>query len=74
MLFSVTLVQDKPTQLFLLYLNPMSAVIVSYQRALLDGLPPEWERLAYSAVVAVVVFIAGFAYFHRSKDEFEEAL
>jgi lipopolysaccharide transport system permease protein len=73
-LFSVALVQDKPTQLFLLYLNPMSAVIVSYQRALLDGLPPEWERLAYSAVVAVIVFVAGFAYFHRSKDEFEEAL
>ena len=73
-LFSVALVQDKPTQLFLLYLNPMSAVIVSYQRALLDGLPPEWERLAYSALVALIVFVAGFAYFHRSKDEFEEAL
>ena len=29
---------------------------------------------ALLVVVAVVVFVAGFAYFHRSKDEFEEAL
>lgn len=73
-LFPVALVADKPTERELLYLNPMTSVIVSYQRALLDGLPPEWDRLAYSAVVALVVFAAGFAYFRRSKDEFEEAL
>ena len=73
-LFSVALVADRQTELFLLYLNPMSAIIVSYQRAFLDGLPPEWGRLAYSAVFAAVVFVGGFAYFRHAKDEFEEAL
>jgi ABC-type polysaccharide/polyol phosphate export permease len=52
----------------------MTAVIVAYQRALLDGLPPEWERLFYSAVVSVAVFALGFWYFRRSKDAFEETL
>ena len=52
----------------------MAAVIVSYQRALLDGVGPEWSRLAYSALFAVVIFALGFAYFRRSKDNFEEAL
>src|SRR5689334_2271428 len=61
-LFSVSIVADRPTERELLYLNPMAAVIVSYQRALLDGLPPEWERLAYSAVFAVVIFGLGFWY------------
>ena len=73
-LFSVTIVANRPTERELLYLNPMTSVIVAYQRALLDGLPPEWERLAYSAVVAVLLFALGFWYFRRSKNEFEEAL
>ncbi len=73
-LFPVAIVAERPTERELLYLNPMSAVIVSYQRALLDGLAPEWDRLAYSAFVALVVFAAGFAYFRMTKDGFEEAL
>ena len=73
-LFPVSIVADRPTERELLYLNPMTAIIVSYQRALLDGLGPEWDRLAYSALVALVIFVAGFAYFRRSKDDFEEAL
>jgi ABC-2 type transport system permease protein len=73
-LFSVEIVADRPTERELLYLNPMSAVVVSYQRALLDGLPPEWARLLYSAAFAAIIFVLGFWYFRRSKDEFEEAL
>ncbi len=73
-LFSIEIVANKPTERELLYLNPMTAVIVSYQRALLDGLAPEWGRLAYSSVFAIVIFVIGFAYFRHTKDEFEEAL
>ena len=73
-LFSIDIVADRPTERELLYLNPMTAVIVSYQRALLDGLPPDWPRLAYSAAFSAVLFVLGFAYFRRSKYDFEEAL
>src|SRR5438477_8332783 len=73
-LFPVAVLDDRPQQLFLLYLNPMTAPIVSYQRALLDGLAPQWDALAYSAAVAVFVFVIGFAYFDRAKDDFESAL
>ena len=73
-LFPIEIVRDRPTELALLYLNPMTAVIVGYQRALLDGLPPEWERIAYSAIVGIVVFALCFRYFRGSKDEFEEML
>ena len=74
MLFSVSILDDRPQQMFLLYLNPMTAPIVAYQRALLDGLPPQWDALAYSAVVAIAVFVLGFWYFDRAKDDFESAL
>jgi homopolymeric O-antigen transport system permease protein len=73
-LFSVEIVANRPTERELLYLNPMTSIIVSYQRALLDGIGPEWERLAYSTIFAVVIFVLGFAYFHRSKNDFEEVL
>jgi ABC-type polysaccharide/polyol phosphate export permease len=73
-LFPVALLDDRPEQLRLLYLNPMTAIVVGYQRALLDGLAPQWDALAYAAALAFVLFVAGFWYFDRTKDEFEGAL
>src|SRR2546422_6960686 len=73
-LFSGSLLDDRPEQLRLLYLNPMTAPIVAYQRALLDGLPPQWDALAYSSAVAEGVLILGYWYFNRAKDDFESAL
>jgi lipopolysaccharide transport system permease protein len=73
-LFPIAILANRPTELQLMYLNPMTSVIVGYQRALLDGLPPEWGALAYSAVFAAAIFLIGFAYFRRVKDDFEAAL
>jgi len=65
-LFPVAVLSDRPEQLRLLYVNPMTAIIVAYQRALLDGLAPQWDALAYSAAIAIVLFIVGFWYFDRA--------
>ncbi len=73
-LFPVSIVADRPTEHFLLYLNPMTAVVVGYQRALLDGLPPEWAALAWPAAFAALALLAGSAYFERAKDDFEGSL
>jgi ABC-2 type transport system permease protein len=73
-LFPVSALADRPEYLRLLYLNPMTGVIVAYQRALLDGMAPQWDALAYTSVVAAVLFVVGFWYFDRAKDDFESAL
>jgi lipopolysaccharide transport system permease protein len=73
-LFPISILADRPRELFLLQLNPMTGIIVSYQRALLDGLPPDWPMFGYSAAVALVLFVVGFAYFRRAKDDFESYL
>ena len=52
----------------------MTSIIVAYQRALLDGIGPQWDALAYSAAVAILLFVVGFWYFDRAKDDFESAL
>jgi len=73
-LFPISMLADRPRELLLAYLNPMTAIIVGYQRALLDGLPPEWPWLGYSAAFGIFAFVVGFAYFRRAKDDFEAAL
>ncbi len=73
-LFPVSLLDGRPRELFLLSLNPMTAIVVGYQRALLDGVPPDWPSLAYATLVAALAFVVGFAYFRRAKDDFESAL
>jgi ABC-2 type transport system permease protein len=73
-LFPIAILADRQRELFLLELNPMTGVIVGYQRALLDGLPPDWWTFGYSAVVALALFVFGFAYFRRAKDDFESYL
>jgi len=73
-LFPVSILADRPRELALLHLNPMTAIVVGWQRGLLDGAPPEWDALAYAAAFGVVLFVAAFAYFRRAKDGFEAAL
>jgi ABC-type polysaccharide/polyol phosphate export permease len=73
-LFPIAILANRPTELQLMYLNPMTAVIVGYQRAVLVGLSPAGGPLAYSAAVALAIFVGGFAYFRRVKDDFEAAL
>jgi ABC-2 type transport system permease protein len=73
-LFGIAILANRPQELQLMYLNPMTAIIVGFQRALLDGLPPEWGPLGYSALFALVIFAIGFSYFRRVKDDFEAAL
>lgn len=73
-LFPISIVADRPGQQTLLYLNPMTAVIVGYQRAFFDGLPPDWTALLWPAGFAIGALALGLAYFERVKDDFESAL
>ena len=73
-LFPISLVASRPRELLGLSLNPMTGIVVSFQRALLDGLPPDWLLLGWSTAFAVAVFVIGFTYFRRAKDDFESAL
>ena len=73
-LFPISLVATRPRELLGLSLNPMTGIIVGFQRALLDGLAPDWGLLAWSTAVAAAVFLIGFTYFRRAKDDFESAL
>lgn len=73
-IFPLESIADRPREYFLLHLNPMTSVITGYQRAILDGAAPELGWLAYSAALAVAIFVVGLAVYRRSSDAFEEEL
>ena len=52
----------------------LTPIVVAYQRAVLDGLAPEWGWLAYATAFALVVFAIGFAFYRRTSPTFEEEL
>ena len=60
--------RDRPVE------RPVVRGVFWREVALLDGLAPQWDALAYSAGVAIVLFAVGFWYFERAKDDFESAL
>ncbi len=46
-------------------LNPMTGIVESFRRAVVHGLPPEFQTLAIPLLVAAVLLPLGYAFFKR---------
>ena len=46
-------------------LNPLAGIIDSFRKILLHNMPPDWPSLGFAAVISLLVFSLGFAYFKR---------
>ncbi|MFC1815844.1 ABC transporter permease, partial [Thermodesulfobacteriota bacterium] len=55
-------------------LNPMSPIIDSYRRVLLQGQMPDWPYLGLTALVSGAILLAGYAYFKRVELEFADII
>lgn len=58
----------------ILWLNPMSHIIVSYQQMLFEGRFDHWAGLAGAGAVAILVFAFGCFLFDRLRDALAEEL
>ena len=54
--------------------NPMAPLIRSYRRILLEGRPPDWRGLAFTAAFALGCFVFGYWWFERTKKAFADVL
>lgn len=54
--------------------NPMVPIIESFRDILLNGTPPDWNRLLYSLIVGVIVLIVGVLLFEKCEKTFAEEL
>jgi lipopolysaccharide transport system permease protein len=55
-------------------LNPLAGLMVGFRWSLLNGPPPPLWALAWSAAVAVAVFVLGAAVFTRTERKFADVL
>ena len=58
---------------WLIALNPMTGIVEAYRSAIL-GKPFEWNNLAISLIVTLVVFVAGLFYFRRMESSFADVV
>ncbi len=57
---------------WLLARNPLYILVHNYRAILLEGAPPDWASLARLAVLALVVFLAGHAWFYKLRRSFAD--
>lgn len=54
--------------------NPLTPLIRSYRRVLLDGAAPDWGGLAYFLAFALIVFVFGYWWFARTRRNFADVV
>lgn len=55
-------------------INPMSVVIQSYRKVLLDGTAPDWLSLALAFVTSVAIFLFGYWIHQRNESDVIDAI
>ena len=54
--------------------NPLTPLVRSYRRVLLEGAPPDWRGLLYFTLFALVVFFCGYWWFARTRRSFADVI
>ena len=57
-----------------LELNPLTPLVRSYRRTLLEGAPPDWAGLAYTSALALAAFVLGYWWFARTRKNFADVI
>jgi lipopolysaccharide transport system permease protein len=71
-IYPVTLFPEKYR--WILSLNPMGGIIEAFRASTLGHQPINWELLAISSAVAVLVFITGLLYFRKVERSFADVI
>jgi lipopolysaccharide transport system permease protein len=71
-IYPLSLVPERFRMVYML--NPMAGLIESYRAVALYGQWPDWSYLGIAAVVSMVVFGLGYAYFKRVEWQFADVI
>ena len=55
-------------------LNPFTPLVRCYRRILLEGQAPDWAGLGYVAAFSVLIFLAGYWWFARTRKGFADVI
>ncbi|HEY9870387.1 MAG TPA: ABC transporter permease [Candidatus Obscuribacterales bacterium] len=59
---------------FMLWLNPMAGMVTDHRRVIIEGLQPDWLKLAAYTVLAVTAWFAGNYFFMKTKRSFADVM
>lgn len=71
-IYGLDMVPKKYLALYML--NPLVAIMDTYRRCALQGQPPMWNNLGYSAVFSIVTLVVGYWMFKRLEPKFAETI
>lgn len=57
-----------------LEINPLTPLVRSYRRALLEGAQPDWQGLVYTTAFALAAFLLGYWWFARTRKNFADVI
>jgi lipopolysaccharide transport system permease protein len=64
-----------PTELRPLYiLNPMAGLIESYRDVVVHGRAPQWDALAASVIISLLLFVGAYFFFKRAERAFADVI
>jgi lipopolysaccharide transport system permease protein len=63
-----------PNLQFMLWLNPMAGMVTDYRRVIIEGLQPDWIKLAAYTVLAIAAWFAGNYFFMKTKRSFADVM
>jgi lipopolysaccharide transport system permease protein len=74
--YALSLVRDSiPDVLWPMYmLNPMVGIIDAFRSVVAHGRAPDWDLLAVSIVMSVVILAVAYIYFKRAERDFADII
>jgi len=58
----------------LIHKNPIFVLVHSYRAALLEGTAPDWAMLGWFTLAAILLFLAGHAWFYKLRKSFADLI
>ncbi len=58
----------------LMGLNPVYVLVRNYRRVLLQSAAPEWQPLLWTTLASAIIFLAGYAWFHKLRKSFADLI
>jgi len=71
-IYPISLIPEKYSGIY--YINPLASIILSFKNTLYWMEAPQLNWIAYSFLIAIIFFIAGYAIFLRLEPDFAEEL
>jgi lipopolysaccharide transport system permease protein len=63
-----------PSMARLMAFNPIYVLVRNYRRVMLESSAPDWRPLLWTTAASLIIFLAGYAWFHKLRRSFADLI